>query len=381
MGFADLGWSCRSGHILSSNTGRRMKNRRSLVSTGISFVALALLLAGCPIQEADTYPNGDPRPSGGGPIPATGPGGGGGMGGAGGGNGGAGGCNCEPMPCLIGQCIDSGCKYLPDPQADGTACSGDMSKVCSNGECLLAQGQPCASNGDCASEACANGVCCDSLCDGTCQACDLPDQPGTCGDVLDGTTHPKCPPGQACMGNVCKSGGANGDTCQTNSGCLSKNCVAMSCRLPDGEPCNDPVQCASNYCGSIKKCDAPPDSKLCKSGQQSGLTCLAAPGEPCGSNLDCASDLSCAGNICRADNGTDCTSYYQCYSGFCNIPAGETMGICSSCTGAPNECGGGMCFAGKCPSLPFPEGAYCINDSYCAAGLVCTGFPRRCTKP
>jgi hypothetical protein len=369
-----------------------MKSHGLSLLVGTSFVTLTVLLAGCPFSEATKYLDGKPRQPGGDSSSAVGSSGSsgsssssstGGTGGTGSGSGGAGGCTCDPMPCKIGQCGDTECEYTPDPLADGTQCPGDVTRVCADGDCLLALGQPCGSEADCASDECVNGVCCDGLCDGTCKACDLPDQPGTCGYVPVGTPHAQCTEDQGCIGNVCKDGGANGDSCLTPLDCLSNTCVALSCRLPIGEPCKDPVQCASNYCSDNHICDAPPMDSSCNSSKKANSTCRAAPGEPCGGGLDCASTSNCDfTSICKASNGTACTGHHQCSSNFCNIPEGSMMGSCSSCDGIPDACGSNACIAGKCPSAPFPEGTYCKDDIFCTKGLVCTGFPRKCTpKP
>src|SRR4029079_16136804 len=37
------------------------------------------------------------------------------------------------------------------------------------------QGEACASNDDCVTHACADGVCCDTACGDACHACNLPD--------------------------------------------------------------------------------------------------------------------------------------------------------------------------------------------------------------
>jgi hypothetical protein len=85
-------------------------------------------------------------------------------------------------------------------------------------------------------------------------------------------------------------------------------------------------------------------------------------------------------DICQAANGTACISDYQCESNFCNIPVGETVGTCSPCS-SMGDCGGNTCIANTCPTAPAPVGGYCKADIYCEAGLICTGFPRQCTKP
>lgn len=61
---------------------------------------------------------------------------------------------------------------------DGSATttgSGDAASVK-----WLVLGDSCSTDGDCPSNHCVDGVCCDTACDGTCEACDLSGTVGTC---------------------------------------------------------------------------------------------------------------------------------------------------------------------------------------------------------
>lgn len=355
-----------------------MKSHGLPVLVGISFVALAALLVGCPVNHVDTYEDGTPYTPGGSTASGEPSGSGGaGTGGTGGGNGGAGGCNCEPAPCR--KCGDNGCEDAPE--ANGMSCSDDMSKVCYEGECLLMSGQSCDADEKCASGICANGVCCEQECNTKCKACNIPGMAGTCNFL------PKGWPDGDCTENGCDgfsgmcvmSGLALGSPCDVPAQCNSNICVAGICRLDKGQPCSDPVQCASNYCVSNKCAETPENAALCHTGAKGGTTCSADSGEPCGDEVSCKMGYACDSGICRAKNGTSCTSNYQCVTNFCMMSDGG-MGSCAGCTGIADACGvnvacGGM---GKCPSEVFPEGAYCIDDTYCIKGLICTGFPRKC---
>jgi hypothetical protein len=74
---------------------------------------------------------------------------------------------------------------------------------------LFANGFTCAQNAECASDFCVDGVCCNALCDGLCEACvgvftNVSD--GTCADVLVGTDpENECnSPTPVCVGaNMC----------------------------------------------------------------------------------------------------------------------------------------------------------------------------------
>src|SRR5439155_13985937 len=77
--------------------------------------------------------------------------------------------------------------------AAGTPCSAAScaSGTCDgNGTCncgKLSLGQPCTLPSECASNFCADGVCCDSACGTTCHACNQAVTLGTCSPVPQGT--------------------------------------------------------------------------------------------------------------------------------------------------------------------------------------------------
>lgn len=70
-------------------------------------------------------------------------------------------------------------------------------------------GASCVGPNECQSNFCVDGVCCSSLCDGTCSACNLA-PPGTCGAVPNGTDPAAECPGLSCSGFFY---GFVGDTC------------------------------------------------------------------------------------------------------------------------------------------------------------------------
>src|SRR6188768_563691 len=48
------------------------------------------------------------------------------------------------------------------------------------------QGEACGGAGECVTQNCVDGVCCDTACDDACHACNLPDNAGTCVPVARG---------------------------------------------------------------------------------------------------------------------------------------------------------------------------------------------------
>jgi len=109
-----------------------------------------------------------------------------------------------PTLCGPYRCDDNGIACL-------TWCTSDSdcvdSTVCSAGACvqkppeLTKQGQPCSADEQCATGYCVDGVCCDGGCNGTCSACALPGQEGTCALVTaDQDQDNECGAGHSCDG-------------------------------------------------------------------------------------------------------------------------------------------------------------------------------------
>lgn len=261
--------------------------------------------------------------------------------------------------------------------AKNSPCRGDDAHVCNgNGECLLVNGQPCNDFAQCLSGFCADGVCCAVSCEGTCKSCNIPGNVGNCTEPKDvpiGWSDDSCDGTTACgldanMMGECQEGRALGEPCLEPPACINENCKGGYCRLPPNEPCNDSVQCDTNYCNGDGKCDEPQnDTADCISDQISNNKCKAAAGEPCDSTgaVSCTSDFTCLDGICRAKVGTECTANYKCESNFCSIVAGQLIGVCASCP------------AGTTCVDAFPTGAYCHDNADCASGK-CTGFPQKC---
>jgi hypothetical protein len=325
--------------------GECMKSHGSLVSVGTSFLALSVLLAGCPVPEADEWPNGDPRPPGGEPIPATGPSGGGGGGEGAGGIGGAssgtggtgGGASCGNSNAEAGESCDDGNKL--DGDGCSSTCQVEACWDCSGGACMPSS----------LHTPCNNGT---QSCDGD----------GACNE---------CVPADIACNECMNCGGAE---CDDVKDCASTLCVTGICRSASGSTCVDAVECASNSCFN-GICAACTKGGQCKSGScdSSNGQCLAAIGEPCDGSLDCADGLFCTTiNICKGEVFAQCTDHYQCATNRC---FSSNCAICLNDT----DCEVGKCdkSSGVCLGGELPNEAYCVNADDCAS-QKCTGFPRRC---
>ncbi len=138
--------------------------------------------------------------------------------------------------------------------------------ICMNGSCgKKPQGSRCQIAGECQSNFCVDGVCCDSACAGGCQTCGLKNAPGHCSNVGVGLPDPhgkckdmgvgscatngKCdgngscqayPPDTVCAGEKCVSGAYTPpSTCNASGQCLppaSRTCFPFAC---NGSKCYD----------------------------------------------------------------------------------------------------------------------------------------------
>ena len=82
------------------------------------------------------------------------------------------------------------------------------------GVCAAANGGPCTNDSQCISTHCVDSVCCDTACDGTCEACSAAKTggiDGTCTFIpADSDPDGECPAGQ-CVTGSCDGAGACGN--------------------------------------------------------------------------------------------------------------------------------------------------------------------------
>ena len=159
---------------------------------------------------------------------------------------------CASGNCVDGYCCDTSCAQLcracnlpgnegkctvvPAGYADNTCMSPkSCDGTTGNNACTTKypMGYPCSTGSQCGSGMCIDGVCCSSTCLGTCQACNITGNLGTCANVPLGQEDPIAT--TACTGVFsCNGAGAclldNGQPCMNNGECVSNNCTAMTCQ-------------------------------------------------------------------------------------------------------------------------------------------------------
>src|SRR4051794_39615354 len=84
----------------------------------------------------------------------------------------------------------------------------------------------CTDPANCTSAKCVDGVCCNSVCNLKCQACNL-STPGMCLSVPSGTNDGFCTTGKCISGGRCL--GDLGDACALDNECQTTHCVDKVC--------------------------------------------------------------------------------------------------------------------------------------------------------
>ncbi|MFO0745302.1 MAG: hypothetical protein U1F43_06430 [Myxococcota bacterium] len=270
--------------------------------------------------------------------------------------------NCQPGAF----CDVDGTCHAKAP--DDTLCTGD--RVCSNGHCCFEGAFVC--DACCSKDDCAPGFGC------------YPDR--------QGIGH----------GNECRKGD-DGELCKVDDECGSNHCVLGICTtpVPNGSLCGADEACQSTHCcgglcgGCCAKVDCAdaqdgcypvvPDSiiRVCRPGQD---------GEACADAAECAGD-GCTNvgplagtcytphskhNWQECTTGDECDNSQQCFlHGFSKLCHCERH---DQCPGGFCDLGGWNAFTtdGKCGDKQ-PAGAYCEDDVWCQAGLVCS--EQKCVAP
>jgi predicted outer membrane repeat protein len=212
---------------------------------------------------------------------------------------------------------------------------------------VRSNGQVCGAAHECASGSCVDGVCCDTACDGACEACNLAGSVGTCSIEPNGTT---CGGGNICCSGTCQQCCNNEQCANPTPICVSGACTACSGAHPcaDGEVCCGDscfagICCEDGDCGATgNTCDT--HQCRCGSGDTCGGStpdCCGSPGSCTNTNTDPANCGAC-GTTCNSDAPAcwdgQCVCGDVCASG-CRfatlqdainmLPAGSTIQVCA----------------------------------------------------
>lgn len=228
---------------------------------------------------------------------------------------------------------------------------------CSNGSCqpLKDKGAACTASVQCTTGFCADGVCCDSACSGSCDRCNQMGTAGTCSPAASDD------PGSPACGTV---------TC---------NGTLVDCPILCTSGCPMGTYCSGTYCSAVKA---------------DGVACTAA--NQCGSGF-CADGVCCnsacggACDSCSAANGASA-------DGVCTLlgasrvcrNATSTCDREERCTGASPDCpSNGFVDAGVgCGSTTYTAWSACDAGASCATtgvqtrtrtDLACNGGNATCT--
>jgi len=220
-------------------------------------------------------------------------------------------------------CSDGACANRCDatkPCEAGYFCNG-------NGECQATKGlgQSCTLASQCAGGApCVDGVCCESPCSGSCEACNQPDRPGLCRPLPEGKKpqagHASCP---AAHDSACAAAcdGEHGDRCvfpDSNLQCSAAQCTAEGYQAAGH--CDGGGTCSGTLasCGKYA-CD---DAKGCLQGCHSDDEC-SGEGVHCNDgNCTRCNESECNGFRCDSsrdrcqttcERSADCMGGYYCH--------------------------------------------------------------------
>jgi hypothetical protein len=132
--------------------------------------------------------------------------------------------SCFPYGCSGDQC-STGCQ-LDSDCGKGARCEAPTCVPNSP------DGATCGADRQCLSGHCLASVCCESICDGACEACNLPGEAGQCRPRPAGSHgSPACPGAVQCTG----TSGACG--CRGDADCFAgQTCVGGLCRAPAADP-------------------------------------------------------------------------------------------------------------------------------------------------
>ena len=276
-------------------------------------------------------------------------------------------------------CTASVCVAVKN-QDDPTVCTGTCDAT---GACKNKQGQTCKTSSDCVNSLpCADGVCCDKACTGSCEACNVGTSAGTCTTLAANATpytgHTACVATDATCAGKC-NGTSSACAYPSSTSCGTASCVGSSYQAPgtcSNGTCNMPTAqtCSSGCVPSAGGCVAcTPGSYQCSGTQpqkcDSTGTWQNYGSRACtGSCETCTSSTTTATctNVTTPPSGKSCNGTDATCKGYCS-------GSSASCTYPDNSiaCSSSTCSSGSLTTQ------YCNGAGACSTvkNQSCNGFP------
>lgn len=242
--------------------------------------------------------------------------------------------------------------------------SGNQSQETFTVTVVLPAGAPCSGAEQCATDACVDGVCCQTTAKATscgqCYACNVAGSAGTCAPTSGGPCddHDACTQTDTCRAGVCQGGNpvtcSASDQCHVAGTCDHATGACSNPAAPDGTACNDHSACttgdacAAGVCGGAAvSCD---DHNPCTVD-----SCDAASG--------CAHAPGNAGQVCRAADDS-CDSPETCTGKSATCPPDQDK---KAPTLGP---GTNQVLVGRCSSAPIVFAAPPLASASCEAGTT-----------
>ena len=197
----------------------------------------------------------------------------------------------------------------------------------------LGTGSACTASNQCVSGNCVDDFCCDTACDGTCEACSSaksvgPD--GTC-SLIDVTAN--ADPDSECSNGSCTTG-----DCDPNAAQCELEAVGSTC---DGDVCSG-FQLTVSSCDANGGCQA--NTAPCPNGfvcQGNGSACRTT----CSNSGQCQEAFFCSNGQCMPDQalGASCFGDHQCQSGICQTDDNRCCNtlcdnMCETCDNVTGTC-------------------------------------------
>ena len=285
---------------------------------------------------------------------------------------------------VAGLSVASCTSILGGFQANGTEPDASMSgdDATSSGDSGPANGTACTSGSQCGSGFCADGVCCNNACSGTCESCSVMGHVGTCtGYAVNTDPEKEClsvserealeagsvdsaveageggsgdgGAGEGGDGGKAEDGGSASDAGDAAADGSSDGASdAQVIVLPEGGVTSNDMPCTGSCNG--------------KGGSGQGACTYPGSSTSCGTAW-CNTEAESAQFVCNADGGCDLTTTdcgkYACESNAC-------VGTCTTdddCDQATDYCLSGMCTA------KYPNAHDCSDNDQCLSG-ACTNI-------